>query len=320
MARLPLALLATGATAAVAALAPVPASSRSADRVPSSSPRAAATGAYDQYLAPPGACPGSDDLTLLASEQVGAVLCLIDYARAARGLGPLARSPLLASSAAIKADDIVRCDDFSHTACGRSVNAPFEDSGYVNAGVTWDVGENLAYGKDLLGSPRAIMRAWLESDGHRENLFTAYWADQGVAMRKPPALLGLTATVVWVSHFGRRQEVAAGGGGGAGDGGGPPPGAGSGSAGDLRGLRLTVRPGRVRSGRRTAFRFLLTSSSAGRRRGVARATISFAGQRARTDARGRAALTAVLRGSGLRRAVVRVGRSARASATVRVVR
>ncbi|HUR84050.1 MAG TPA: CAP domain-containing protein [Solirubrobacteraceae bacterium] len=271
-------------------------------------PAHAASGAYDAYLAPPSTCPGSDALTLLASEQVGAMLCLVDYVRATRGVPALARSPMLAESAGAKADDIVRCDEFSHTACGRSVEAPFEQSGYITSDVSWDVGENLAFGRDLLGSPRSIMRAWLESDGHRENLFAERWADQGVAFRKPSALLGLTAEAVWVSHFGRREEVASAPGEGTAPSADPAGGALSAS------VSVSVSPARARAGRRTRFRFLVKAAS----RPVKRATIAFAKRRATTDARGRATIAVVPRRAGKLRAVVTKPPSLRATASVRV--
>jgi uncharacterized protein YkwD len=276
-------------------------------------PAGAASGAYDAYLAPASACPGSDVPTLLASEQMSAMLCLIDYARGARGLAALSSSPLLASSAGAKADDIVRCDDFSHTACGRTAEAPFEQSGYISPDVSWTVGENLAFGSDLLGSPRSIMRAWLESDAHRENLFGEQWRDQGVALRKPAALLGITTETVWVSHFGRRDSAVA-----AAPAAGNAPGSGSGPAA-ASAMRITVRPARARSGRRTRFRFVVTAGASGAARAVRGAIVSFASRRVRTDARGRATIVAILRRRGRHTAIATKASASRAKATVRVI-
>lgn len=290
---------ATAAVAVAVALTPAPA--------------AAASGAYDAYLAPASMCPGNDVPTLLASDQVSSMLCLIDYARAARGLAALSSSPLLAASAAAKADDIVRCNDFSHTACGRSAEAPFEQAGYIRPDESWTVGENLAFGSDLLGSPRSIMRAWLESDEHRENLFGEQWRDQGVALRKPAALLGLTTEAVWVSHFGRRESAVA-----AAPSAGDAPGSGSSPAATTP-MRISVRPARARSGRRTRFRFVVTVLASGAAEAVRGATVTFASRRARTDARGRATIVTVLRRRGRYRAVATKPPSGRARVTVQVI-
>lgn len=279
--------------AGLVAIALVPASSGAAPRA---HPRAAATGAYDGYLAPASACPGNDAPTLLASEQVSAMLCLIDYARAQNGLPALERPSLLATSASSKADDIVNCDDFSHSACGKPMAAPFEQAGYT-ADPSAEVGENVAYGEDLLGSPRSIMRAWLESDGHRTNLLDERWREQGVASRKPPALLGLTANTVWVSHFGRR-------GGGSRI-------TGSDPSAPASALHLAVRPRHARVGRRTAFRFVVTSGAAGARRAVPGARVAFASRRTVTNAHGQAKIVALLRRPGRYRAVASKGATRR---------
>jgi S-formylglutathione hydrolase FrmB len=55
-------------------------------------------------------------------------------------------------------------------------------------------------------------------------------------------------------------------------------------------LRLTVRPKRAQVGQRRRFHFRVTAVREGRRRAVAGATVRFAGKRARTGRRGRAAI------------------------------
>src|SRR5438874_954280 len=86
-----------------------------------SSPAAAVD--YEAYLAPAIVCPDADTTTLSDADEGSVMLCMIDYARAVQGAAKLARPSSLATSSAIKADDIVRCGDVSHTACGRSADA-----------------------------------------------------------------------------------------------------------------------------------------------------------------------------------------------------
>jgi uncharacterized protein YkwD len=235
--------------------------------------QARAQSPYDALLAPPTACPGSDVPTILAANQEGEMLCLIDYARAASGVPALNRSPLLAWSAAIKADDIIRCEDFSHTACDRDPDAPFRQSGYAAPGVASETTENLATGTGLFGTPRAVMGEWLADGPHRMAILDPRWRDDGVAMRKPPALAGLTDAAVWVAHFGYRGSAPAA----------------------LTSLRLTARPARPRARRRTRYSFVVTGVTAGKRTPVAGATVRFADRRARTDARGRATIVTSIR-------------------------
>ena len=78
-----------------------------------------------------------------------------------------------------------------------------------------------------------------------------------------------------------------------------------------RALKLSVRPRRVRRGRRTTFRFQV----APQRRGV---TIRFAGKRARTGSRGRARIVSRFAKRGPRRATARLPGWRPGRATVRV--
>jgi len=73
----------------------------------------------------------------------------------------------------------------------------------------------------------------------------------------------------------------------------------SGSAATRPRLRLSVRPRRVRTGRRTVFRFRVTTSHS---RPVRGATVRFAGKHRRTSRSGRARIVAVLHRAGRKRA------------------
>jgi hypothetical protein len=278
---------------------------------------AVADGPYDRYLAPASSCPDAGVPGLAGPAQEATMLCLIDFARSTRGLHVLAHAPLLAASAAIKADDIVRCDDFTHTACGKAWDAPLVASGYLLPGAKAEGDEILGAATDQDASPRMIVRTWLGQDEHRATLFGSRWRDEGVAMQQPP--LGLGSNTIWVAHFGWRTSPAsadtpAGGPQGAGL---HPaaPAAGSAAVFKLTTLRLTALPARVRSGHRVRFRFVLSARSAGARRPIGGTTVYFASRRARTDAKGRAAIVMRLRRPGRYRAVVSIG-AYRATRTV----
>jgi hypothetical protein len=85
-------------------------------------------------------------------------------------------------------------------------------------------------------------------------------------------------------------------------------------------LRLSVRPKRVRAGRRQRLRFRATALREGRRRPVRGATIRLAGRRARTDRHGRASLVVRLHRVGRRRVTATLPGGATAATTIRVVR
>lgn len=294
---------------------------------------------FDNLLAPASACPGAGDLTLLSGDQTAVMECMIDYARTASGLNALARPAVLTASANIKADDIVRCKDFSHTACGRDANAAFVQAGYITPAMPRLEGENLAAGSGLIDTPSSIMRTWLDNDDHRQTLLDPRWVEQGIAMRTSILLNGLTENLIWVSHFGGGDVVAAGGGAGSGGGTAPGGGAGSGSrtapgadagsgAGTAPGggpivgatrLKLTVRPAKAKLGRRVTFRFVLKAVTPSGGVPVRDAMIHFAGHRARTSSHGVATIAARVRRVGSFRAVVAVG-ALHARATVRFTR
>ena len=59
-------------------------------------------------------------------------------------------------------------------------------------------------GADAPGAtPRDVLRAWLDSPGHRATLLSARYRDTGVA-RRVASLRGAGRVELWVQHFGRR--------------------------------------------------------------------------------------------------------------------
>ncbi len=125
--------------------------------------------------------------------------CMTDYARAYFGLPPLAEAEQLSLSAAGKSADILACNSFSHSACGRKFTYWMKASGYLSA-QCWRAGENLAWGIGEEGSVRSIFRAWMRSPGHRQNVLGTF--DQiGIALQVGE-LDDLGGTRVWTQHFG----------------------------------------------------------------------------------------------------------------------
>ena len=108
------------------------------------------------------------------------------------------------NSAKFKADDIVRCNQFAHDACGFDVRQRFADSGYFRSDIKTRFGENLAWGAVQAGSPRGALLGWLDSDEHRANLFKPEWTEQGIALVYVPTFRGVANSRIWVSHFGHQ--------------------------------------------------------------------------------------------------------------------
>jgi uncharacterized protein YkwD len=165
---------------------------------------AAAAKEYARYLASEEYCPGANELGAPVEQQQQTTMCMLNYARGVQGLGPLNASAQLMRSAQLKAEDIVRCTDFSHTACGLDVRQRFADSGYFRSDVRTAFGENLAWGGAEAGSPRGAVLGWLDSPKHRANLFKPEWTDQGIALAYVENFQGLESSRIWVSHFGHQ--------------------------------------------------------------------------------------------------------------------
>src|SRR5215207_7313715 len=143
-------------------------------------------------------CPGQKDGTAPAAVQERAVLCLVNRARASRGLEPLGAPPSLAGAADRKSGDILRCDEFSHEACGREFTYWIERSGYGGCG--W--GENIAYASGGMATPQRIFGLWMRSPGHRRNILGRF-TDIGIGLRVGE-LEAAGRVHVWTQEFGSR--------------------------------------------------------------------------------------------------------------------
>jgi uncharacterized protein YkwD len=169
----------------------------------SSAPAGTTTSAGD--LAPRTACQGQAATKAPPAVQIRALRCLINWARRHGGQPALRRSGELDRSAGLRAADITRCQDFSHTPCGEPFIAVFQLAGYPFA----SVGENLAWGQGRLGSARTAMAGWLASPEHRQILLGANWQDLGLARVRASGLFGRPNVTLWVAQFGRRLGLTA---------------------------------------------------------------------------------------------------------------
>lgn len=159
-----------------------------------------AAAAPNRLLASPSACPGQGNPGAPVAKQVRAMRCMTNYARQHRGKPPLARLRSLDRAARGKAGDILRCDRFDHSACGREFTYWFERVGY--GGRCTSLGENIAWGTGALGSVRSIFRAWIGSPGHRANILGDF-AELGIGLRIG-TLEGNSGAHVWTQEFGSR--------------------------------------------------------------------------------------------------------------------
>jgi uncharacterized protein YkwD len=152
---------------------------------------------WKAWLAPESSCPGGERTTGPAATQNRTMLCLLNYARRHQGLRPLRSSALLAKTARSKAADIVRCGEFAHEACRLPANHAALAAGYRGP-----FGENLYIAEGRYVSPRVAVDQWLNSPGHRTNLFQPQWRTVGIALRRRADVERFDDAVIWVNQFG----------------------------------------------------------------------------------------------------------------------
>lgn len=106
----------------------------------------------------------------------GNALSLTSQQRARHGLGALRQDARLQRAAQVLANHMARQGRIGHEGPGGSRMADrMKVAGYTPCfGV-----ENVAFGQN---SPAEVVRAWMESPGHRKNMLDGRAADAGIAM------------------------------------------------------------------------------------------------------------------------------------------
>ena len=159
----------------------------------------AAAADLERLIAPTAVCADQTDPAAAPAVQEQAMRCMSNYAREHAGAGALAGAADLDRSAGDKSGDILRCDSFSHFACGREFTYWMRRVGYIPARC-WSAAENIAWGTGERGNVRSIFRAWIHSPGHRENILGPY-TQIGVGL-EVGTLDNHTDVHVWTQHFG----------------------------------------------------------------------------------------------------------------------
>lgn len=135
-----------------------------------------------------------------------AAVCLINNRRARHGLRPLRVNRRLTRAAIVHTHDMVHRRYFAHASGrGRDVVDRLYLSGYLGGRFAWSVGENLAWGSGSLGTPRSIVRSWMRSAGHRDNILDRRFREIGIGViARAPVRTGLPAAT-YTTTFGVRH-------------------------------------------------------------------------------------------------------------------
>jgi uncharacterized protein YkwD len=112
-----------------------------------------------------------------------AILCLHNQIRAQRGLPLLKENAKLRGAAVEHSSDMVSRGFFEHTTPnGVTMVQRIRAARYTSPRFGWALGENLAWGTGSLATPRAIMKAWMESPGHRANVVKRAYREIGIGV------------------------------------------------------------------------------------------------------------------------------------------
>jgi uncharacterized protein YkwD len=155
----------------------------------------------DYLLAPETVCPHQMDIGFsAATDPVVVMRCMVNYARAQAGRRELRPLQDLEWSAQHKAVDILGCQEFSHSACGRDALHWVRRSQFAHD--CYRVKENIAY-RSPAPSVRGVMGGWLDSEAHRRALLLPQHRWFGFGLAYGP-VFGFLDTAIWVAHFGYR--------------------------------------------------------------------------------------------------------------------
>lgn len=132
-------------------------------------------------------------------------LCLINEQRAAEQLAPLAEQAQLTKASADFSALMVAQRFFSHVGPdGSDLTDRLTAAGYLGQPGSWAVGENIAWGESYLSSPAEIVKAWMDSPGHRKNILSPDFEEIGLGIA-----LGTPSTsnpgATYTTDFGRRR-------------------------------------------------------------------------------------------------------------------
>jgi len=164
----------------------------------------AASAARSAACANAGSAPSSQNGTAIRR----ATLCLLNRERARHGLRGLRSNGRLRVAARRHSGHMARAKYFDHTSpAGRSMTDRVRRAGYLRGSGSWSLGENIAWGTGALATPRAIVRSWMGSPGHRANILAPGFREIGIGVASgAPVRVGASAGgATYTTDFGVRR-------------------------------------------------------------------------------------------------------------------
>ncbi len=135
-----------------------------------------------------------------------ATLCLINRERSAHGEAALQPNTDMQQAAQSHAESMAGGGYFEHTGPGgATVLERLKASGYLGGNaMSYEIGENIAWGSLQDASPATIVAAWMASPGHRSNILNQDFRDTGIGISpRLPGSFGIgEAGAMYTQDFG----------------------------------------------------------------------------------------------------------------------
>jgi uncharacterized protein YkwD len=173
--------------------------------------KAAAPKAKQQAPVVPTTCNDANATLAPSGENVDAVsfvtVCLVNRERTTRGLKPLALQGQLSDASVGFSALMVREQFFSHVAPdGTDMVDRLSRAGYIRDNLSgWNVGENIGWGTGSYATPAEMVKAWMDSPGHRENILNKEFREIGIGVVLGVPQSGLSGGATYTTDFGTRD-------------------------------------------------------------------------------------------------------------------
>lgn len=118
------------------------------------------------------------------------VVRLVNVERQKQGLGKLSLNAKLSNVATLKSQDMINKNYFNHTS--PTYGSPFDMMKQFNISYK-TAGENIAKGQK---TPAEVVKAWMNSQGHRENILNKNYTEIGIGVAKDA-----NGTLYWTQMF-----------------------------------------------------------------------------------------------------------------------
>ena len=127
-------------------------------------------------------------------------ICLLNAERRRHGLSPLHVNKRLSLASRRHARSMAAHHYFAHGDFVGRIRAVH----YLAGASSWIVGENIAWGSQRLGTPEAIVTAWMNSPPHRANILSRSFREIGIGVSRGAPVAGIDDGVTYATDFGKR--------------------------------------------------------------------------------------------------------------------